>query len=79
MLIAYWQYDTNQLTVKQAAEELGISESAVRKAIDEKRIRSVKRGNTHVIFKRSLENIKKVCLMTGLLSIRLFLRVRYIF
>lgn len=57
--IAYWQYDNEQMSLKEASEYAGVSENAIRDAIKTDKIKGYKIGNKYRLFKKSVETYKK--------------------
>lgn len=58
MLLAFHHYDKNQMTVKEAAEELGVSVQAVYKMLDSGTLRGLTRGGSKRVFASSVEHRK---------------------
>ncbi len=59
LLIAYYKYDVNQLTIEEAAKDAGVSQQAIHDAIRAGKINSIKRRKNVYVFKKSLDNYKK--------------------
>lgn len=57
--IAYWHYDPEQMTLKEASEFAGVSENAIRDAVKAGKIKGFKMGNRYRLFKGSVEFYKK--------------------
>lgn len=58
LLIAYWGYDPEQMSISEAAEFARVSENSIREAVKAGKIKGYKLGNKYYLFKKSIEFYK---------------------
>ena len=59
IMLAYMHYDVRQLSVSQAAEELGVSTQAVYKMLDGGKLHGVKGTGGRMVFRSSVDGRKR--------------------